>query len=289
MADTATLNALSSWVTVHNPEHTGPAGFMTPTVRAARISLDQAFDSPLTPASMTVTGDRNRAANAQTSLFGTQMSTGPSSSESIDKMLKEPQTGLMHVSDMARIKAGWHPVTLEDGQANADAYNRFLNAITSFPLVTMRYAERQTVTRQSSNWDSLINAIADTFVGIQGEDKTQIVGGLKNLALAASSQMKETETTSLFCQGALNVANDAYDFYLYNSKVTFYHEKTKGFELKQNTFDVLKIKLSLVMPLWTRETVSMIIGQTTQSLADWINGNSTQVKPGTQPIPALFG
>jgi hypothetical protein len=262
---------------------------MTRSARAARMNLSEMFDAPRTPSSMVVTGDKQGAAEAQDALFGLQRSTGTNSAESIDKMLARPETGLMRVSDMARNKAGWHPVAVTDPDANADAYNRFLQAITSFPLVTMRYAQRETITHSASNWDTLINAVADTFVGIEANDKTQIVDGLKNLALAASSQMKDTQTTSLFCQGALNVANDAYDFYLYNSRVTFYHEKTKGFETNQNTFDVLKIKMSLVMPLWTRQTVSMIIGETHKSLDEWINSMSTDVKGADKSkVPCLF-
>jgi len=105
-------------------------------------------------------------------------------------------------------------------------------------------------------------------------------------AQAASSKESTEQTTALFCQNAINTANDTYQFFLYNSTATFKEEKGKGFDMKSNEFNVLKIKLTLKFALWTEEAVKVIIGQTSQSLDDWVNGNSTTLE-GTSPIPAL--
>jgi hypothetical protein len=49
---------------------------------------------------------------------------------------------------------------------------------------------------------------------------------------------------------------------------------------------VLQVKMTLLMPLWTRDNVAKIISQTESSLDQWINNSSTSLT-GTKPIPAL--
>ncbi|PWC40158.1 hypothetical protein [Azospirillum sp. TSO22-1] len=266
-----------------NPEHS--TALRTATARESLSLLNAATGAMDTPAMMRVTGNENVAAQ-QKDLFDTQQRTGATSDESIEKMLKAPATGLMHVSDMARISAGWSPVILTDNEANSKAYEAYLNKVVQFPLVTLNYAQRQTLKRETSDWNTLINAIADTFVGIADKDRGAIITGLKNLAQAASSTMETTQKTSLFCQNAINAADNVYEFYLYNSTCTFYEKSGKGYDTKQNDFDVLQVKLTLLMPLWTRANVAKIIGQTSSSLDNWLNDNSSSLK-GTKPIPAL--
>lgn len=280
---------LDSWMATVNPVHfTGEGGLHTTTALVERASALQAASGAMeTPAMMRVVGTQDVAAQ-QLALFNAQQSSGPKSDDAVQKMLAAPATGLMHVSDLARIANNWNPVTLGDDKANSQAYNAYLNQLVRFPLVTLNYAQRQQINRTTSDWNELINAIADTFQGIQSQDKSTIISGLKSLAQAASSTMSTEQKTSLFCQNAINTANDTYEFYLYNSTCTFKEEKGKGYDTKQNTFDVLQIKVTLVMSLWTEENVRKIIGQTSSSLDNWLNSNSTSTA-GTKPIPALQG
>lgn len=276
-------DALDAWVSSVRSEQR----LYTPESREAIMKVFATADTMVTPAMMAVTGTQDVAAQ-QRKLFETQKQTGATSSESVQAMLDAPATGLMHVSDMARIAAGWNPILLEESAANSAAYQDYVNRLVKFPLVTLNYSQRQQMDRTTSDWDDLINSIADTFKGIEQKDKGAIVQGLKNLAQAASSTMQTVQKTSLFCQNAINTANDVYEFYLYNSTVTFREEKGKGFDTKQNKFDVLQVKLTLKMPLWIKENVQKIIGQTDGNLDDWLNNNQSSLK-GTQPIPALNG
>lgn len=238
-----------------------------------------------TPANMQVTGTQD-VARQQARLYETQLKTGAHSEESIDAMLRAPATGLMHISDMARISSNWNPTILSNNAANSAAYDDYLRKIIKFPLVTLNYAESQEITRNSSDWNTVIDEIADTFVGIQGEDKDAIVKGLKNLAQAASSTMSTEEKTSLFCQNAINTSDRVYELFLYNSTCAFVEKKGKGFHTYQSTFTVLKIKLTLKIEFWTREYVAKLIGQTSDSLDTWLQNNSTSTE-GTKPIVGL--
>lgn len=277
------VHALSAWMTSVDP--VASRALRSAKSNESLAALNLAAGVMETPAMISVTGTENVAAQ-QKSLFDTQQKTGANSDESIDKMLKAPATGLMHVSDLARISANWSPVILDNSEANSKAYNDYLNKVVQFPLVTLNFAARQQITRQTSDWNSVIDSIADTFVGIADNDRKSIVQGLKDLAQAASSTMETTQKTSLFCQNAINASNNVYEFYLYSSTCTFWEKSGKGFDTKQSDFDVLKVKLTLLMPLWTRDNVAKIIGQTNKSLDDWLKNNSTSLE-GTNPIPAL--
>ncbi len=286
MNDAKVSRVLDSWMATVNPEcHTGESSIYTPEAQENFALLSSAAAALNTPANMQVTGDQD-VATQQLNLFQTQQATGATSDESVQQMFENPATGLMHVSDLARIANNWNPVLLDNSAANSIAYQNYVTQLVRFPLVTLNYAQRQTLNRETSDWNTLIDSIADTFTGIAQEDKDAIVSGLKNLAQAASSTMSVEQKTSLFCQNAINAANNVYEFYLYNSTCSFKEESGKGYDTKQNQFDVLQVKLTLVMPLWTKENVQKIIGQTSSSLDDWLNNNSSSTE-GTSPIPAL--
>lgn len=281
MNDSQVSHMLDAWIAEVNHRQSNAE------MRERTSALFAAMNAMETPAAMVVAGDQDVAAQ-QNRLYDAQKKYGASSDEAIKLMLEAPMTGLMHVSDMARISANWNPVLLTNSEANSIAYQNYVTKLTRFPLVELNYASTEEIHRQSSNWDDLINSIADTFVGIEGSNKDQIVTGLKNLAQAASSTMSTTQKTSLFCQNAINSADKVYSYYLYNSTCTFKEEKTKGFDTKQNDFYVMKVKLTLKMPLWTYANVAKLIAQTDASLDDWLNNNSTSLE-GTKPIPALHG
>lgn len=243
--------------------------------REALASFFAAADE-LTPTGIVVTGTQDVSAQ-QANLAEAQNVHGPKSDQAIDAMLEHPATGLMHISDLSRIKAGWNPVSLEDPDASTLKYNDYLRRLISMPLLSLDYSETQRIVRESSDWNELINSVADLFTGIQSQDKDQIRVSLTNLAKAASSRMSTDERTDLFCQSALNTGNNVYQLYLYSTNVTFKEEKGKGFDTKQSTFEVRKLRLTLKYELWVRDWVARVIGQTSSSLDDWLNDNQTNV------------
>ncbi|WP_341992448.1 hypothetical protein [Azorhizobium sp. AG788] len=249
--------------------------------RLASHSLDavvayEAAAGNLTPTGIVVTGTQEVGVQ-QAELHDTQEKFGDKSSQAVDAMLRFPATGLMHISDLSRIAAGWNPTSLDATGANSKRYDDYINRLLKMPLLTLDYAEHQKIVRQSSNWDELINTISDLFTGITAQDVTQIRKSLTTLASAASTKASTDERTDLFCQSALNTGNDLYQLYLYSTNVTFHMEKGKGFETKQSTFEVSKLRLTLKYPLWTRQFVERLIGETSDSLDDWLNQNKTDV------------
>lgn len=250
------------------------------------LAAFEAAAGNLTPTGIVVTGNQ-AVGDQQKALHDAQVSFGDKSSEAVDAMLKFPATGLMHISDLSRIASGWNPASLDNTGANSKRYDDYINRLLKMPLLTLDYAEHQRVERQSSDWNELINNISDLFTGISGEDVGQIRKSLTNLAVAASSKMSTDERTDLFCQTALNTGNDLYQLYLYNTNVTFHEEKGKGFDTKQSTFEVFKLRLTLKYPLWTRQFVERLIGKTSDSLDDWISDNQTDTS-GAPKVKAFL-
>lgn len=278
---------VNAWLTVHDPAHyTGRFGIHTPEVMDTFAAMATAADSPTAPAQSALTGPgASDALKADVATFAVlKGGASPTDPAFVDQFKKDLVGGAVTLSEMARNAAGYQPQVLDNSGANAAAYEAYLQKIGSCPLFILRMSDRLTINRTTSNWDTLIDAIADTFAGIQAEDKDAIVKGLKTLASAASTKMSTTETESVFVQNALNV-DGVVSLYLYNSQVTFREESGKGFDTKQNTFDVVRLKLEFQSALWPNYAAA-VAAKFTSSVDDWLTNNATSTA-GTKPIVAL--
>ncbi|MBN3801760.1 hypothetical protein GXB81_01615 [Paraburkholderia sp. Ac-20336] len=278
-----------SWLTLHDPVlFTGPNGIHTPEVKdTLRMVAAANGSTEKAPSQATLTGAGASAAIATDKQAQALLKAkGPSDPGFLDLWNQDLVGGAMTLSEMARNAAGYQPQTLTNDSASAAAYQEYLRRIGSCPLFVLKMSDRLTITKQTSDWNTLIDAIADTFTGIANEDKNSIVSGLKQLAQAASSTMETTETENVFVQNAMNV-DGVISFYLYNSTVSFYEKKGKGYDTKQSSYDVTRLRLEFQSKLWPQYAAA-VAAKYTSSIDDWLNSNATSTA-GTQPIPALNG
>jgi hypothetical protein len=208
----------------------------------------------------------------------------PTSPEFLDLWRSDLVGGAVTMSEMARNAAGYQPQVMSNSNATQLAYEGYLRNIGSCPLFILKMSDRQTLNRTTSDWNTLIDQIADTFEGIADKDKAKIVTGLRNLASAASSSMSTTETENLFVQNALNV-DGVVTLCLYNSTVSFHETSGKGFDTKQNSFDITRLELQFQSALWP-QYVDRVAAKFTSSVDDWLTNNSTKID-GAPPIVAL--
>jgi len=185
---------------------------------------------------------------------------------------------------MARNSAGYQPQTLDNSGAQSAQYQQYLRNVGSCPLFILQMSDRQHYDRQSSDWNAAIDAIAAAFEGIASQDKDKIITGLKNLAKAASSKMSTTQTESVFAQNAMNV-DGRVTLYLYNSNVSFVETSGKGYDCKQDTFDIVRLQLTFQSALWPQYCAA-VAAKFHSSVDDWLSNNSTSTA-GAQPIKAL--
>lgn len=278
---------MEAWLTVQDPAlYTGKSGIHSPEVMDSLAAIAGATGADPAPSQAALTGpNANAALTADRQAADLLKKGGPSDPAFLDAWKSDFVGAAVTLSEMARNAAGYQPQLIDNSGANATAYQNYLTKIGSCPLFVLKMSDRQTLQRQTTDWNTIIDAIADTFQGIQAEDKNKIVDGLKNLAKAASSTMSTTETENVFVQNALNV-DGVVTLYLYNSTVTFREESGKGFDSKQNTFDVTRVELQFQTKLWPQYTAA-VAAKFTSTVDDWLDNNSTQVPANTPAIPAL--
>lgn len=195
-----------------------------------------------------------------------------------------PALGAANLANMARNSAGYNPTDLDNAGSSTTQYQAFVKKLISCPLFIVKMSDHQSITKTSSDWNTMVDGIANTFEGIADKDKGAIVTGLKNLAQAASSKMSTTETQSLFVQNVINI-DSVISYYLYSSNTSFVENKGKGYDTKQSVFNVLRLRLEFQTALWPNYW-QKVKDAFDGSIDDWLNDNKTTTA-GTQPIPAL--
>lgn len=283
------MDQLVSWLTIHDPKlYTGAQGIHTPEVRDRFRLMATATGSTLAPSNAQITGQKAQDAlnSDQVAADALKQAGGNTLDPAFLKQwAQDPVGGALTLSEMARISAGYQPQTLDNSGAQSAQYQQYLKNIGSNPIFVLQMSDRQHYERTSSDWNTVIDAIANTFEGITAEDKNKIVTGLKDLATAASSKMETTQTQSIFVQNAVNVDGKV-TLYLYNSSVSFYEKSGKGFDVKQNTFDIVRLELAFQTQLWP-QIVAKVAAKFYSSIDDWLNNNSTSVV-GQTPVVKAF-
>lgn len=254
---------MHTWLTINNANALSKLN--KPEITDAMAMLYAPETSIAAPSMAAITGS-----NAESATSNTDWETNPA-------------LGAVNCANMARNAAGYVPKLLGPN-SDKSKFEDFKRRIMTCPLYTIKLADTLDITRKDENWNTLINAIADTFTGIADKDKGSIVKGLKSLAQAASSKMEQNEQQNVFVQNVVNV-DDVISYYLYDSQTTFYEKKGKGYDTKQATFKVLRLRLefqSALWPDWWHKVKEAYDG----TMDDWLNDNKTSTE-GTKPIPAL--
>lgn len=255
---------LGSWIQLNHPAHVKRV--TTPELRDVMALMATGVDSKIAPSQAALTGP-----GKDDSLANPDWATNPA-------------LGAANVANMARNAAGYNPADLSNAGASSAQYQAFVAKLVSCPLYTVMMSDTQSITKTSSDWNTMIDGIADTFEGIAQEDKDSIVAGLKNLAQAASSKMSTTQTEAVFVQNVVNV-DDVISYYLYSTQTNFIETQGKGYDTKQSTFNVLRLRLQFQTDLWPMYW-QQIKNAFDGSIVGWIGDNSSSTA-GTQPIPAL--
>lgn len=210
--------------------------------------------------------------------------TGPgaAAAKSNTDWATNPALGAANCAQIAMRAASYDPTNLDMAdKANAAAFDNFRSKLAGCPLFITKMAEKQTLEQKTSDWNDLIDSIANTFTGIMDKDKSAITDSLKALAKAASSKMSTKQTTQVFTQNTVNV-DDVISYYLYSSKVTFEEEKGKGFHTRQSSFVVWKLRLQFQIDLWP-DWWEKIKEKFDGDMGKWL-GDTTTKNKGEQPI-----
>ncbi|WP_289045446.1 hypothetical protein [uncultured Olleya sp.] len=249
------------WLTLNDPS---AHASLKREAKVSNFLATTSEDSELAPSMSTLTGP------------------GAASAKSNTDWETNPALGAANLAQIAMRAAGYDPTNLDmEDKANAANFNLFRKKLSECPLFITKYAEKQTLNESTSDWNDLIDSIADTFEGIMAEDKTAIVGSLKKLAKAASSKMSTKQTTQVFTQNTINV-DDNLSYYLYSSQVSFEEEKGKGFHTRQSDFVVWKLRLEFQTELWP-EWWERVKKTFDGDMDNWLDDTTTK-NTGDEPI-----
>lgn len=252
---------MEAWLAVNDP--------------AAHASL---MHSPMAANFLTAKSEQSGLAPSMSALTG----PGAAASKSNTDWLTNPALGAANLAQIAMRAANYDPTNLDmTDKANSANFDTFRTKLSACPLFIVKYAEKQTLEQKTSDWNVLIDNIADTFEGIMAKDKSAIVSSLKALAKAASSKMSTKQTTQVFTQNTVNVDGDI-SYYLYSTEVTFEEETGKGFHTRQSSFVVWKLRLELQTELWP-EWWKKVKEKFDGDMNDWL-GDTTTKNTGDIPI-----
>ena len=252
---------MEAWLTVNNP--------------SAHDSLKH---GPEVAKFFATTTEQSNLAPSMSALTG----PGAAAAKSNTDWASNPALGAANLAQIAMRAAGYDPTNLDmEDKANAANFDTFRKKLAQCPLFITKYAEKQTLKQETSDWNKLIDNIAGTFQGIMDKDKGAIVSSLKQLAKAASSKMSTKQTTQVFTQNTINVDN-VISYYLYSSQVSFEEKTGKGFHTRQSDFVVWKLRLEFQTELWP-EWWKRVKETFDGDMNNWLGDTTTENK-GDKPI-----
>jgi hypothetical protein len=183
-------------------------------------------------------------------------------------LIANPILGATSVMDLALVHSGYNP--LDPSQAgNFNAYIAYVTDIVRAPFFHLNYSDQKHLHQESSDWDSLIGDIVSLFEGLQSEDQTRVVNGLKQLAHTATSTNDQTETLNVFSQQAISVNTSQITVGIYYSSVSMIQHNGKH-TTRQADYLVNRAFLTFYTETWP--TFAPMVARTkVSSASDWLN------------------
>ena len=207
----------------------------------------------------------------------------PLTMEKYNELLKiftdNPATGCTTVMDMARIAAGFNPLSPEL-ESNQKAFDDYVTRIMRAPFFFLNTSSRTDYQRGEKNWDVVINSIVDLYEGIESQSKQEIKKSLISMARAATSRTNTRQTKNLFAQSTIDLEEEI-QVYIYSSTISLEESERKGSTSKQTDIAIIKARLTFYKNLWP-SYAQTVMNRHVKLVNDWLDENTT--KPGIQPI-----
>ncbi len=176
------------------------------------------------------------------------------------------------LNSMARVKAGNPSVGMT--AANVTAYDDYIKRVVKCPLFNVDMTDRQTIHRDSSD-DELINAVADTFDGVEADDKDKIKTSVRIVQFGGEQFWLRQIDRPVRAVGDLfrHQLHPVYSIYIYSSHGHMVDNKSKGHHSMQEDFDVQRTKLTFRINDWPHFATAVWDKQWT-SVNDWLDDNN---------------
>lgn len=182
--------------------------------------------------------------------------------------------GMQTAANLARTRAGYNPIDPE-GTGNKAHFLQFAQNIADAPFLALIKADTVHVNQKSQDSSKLIQSFVDAFVGIATENAAQIQTAVQNLANAAISYSKETQSFSNVAQNLLQLNSSGnVEFHLYSSKFLIQTSKRKGTITFQSSYEVLRAVYQLSPASWAH-LKPLLQWQERTDTEDWLDQMTT--------------
>ncbi|MFK0731967.1 MAG: hypothetical protein ACFKPT_04335 [Gloeotrichia echinulata GP01] len=114
-------------------------------------------------------------------------------SELLQIFKSNPATGCTTVMDMARIAAGFNPLSkpedpTEERQKQEKAFDDYVDRIMKAPFFSLNESSRDDIHRGDSDWNTVIDSVVGLYEGIEDVSKKSIKDSITAMAKAATSR-----------------------------------------------------------------------------------------------------
>lgn len=174
--------------------------------------------------------------------------------------------GASNVLNFAARLTGYIPGDLKDPLAK-EKFEAYLKKVKTAPFFTTLLSRDVEVKNKSKDYNALIDAIADTFVGMAKEDKEGVISSLGKLAKIAASTKETKQTEDIFSQSTIYVG-DEIELFLYKSHVEMQSDEEKGSTTSQSLFQISTLKIRLLQGVFTRNS-EKIRKEADDSVDEW--------------------
>jgi hypothetical protein len=266
---------VSQWLASRNPR-------LQPAMLASRGAQYRSFAAALdaglagkpvaaVPSAAAISGkDGTSAAAAADAAL---KAAGSDRDKLIQTLIANPILGATSVMDLALGHSGYNP--LDPAQAgNYAAYIAYVTDIVKAPFFHLNYSDTKNLHQKSDNWDTLIGNIVELFEGIQGQDQSRIVTGLKQLAHTATSTIDKEEKLNVFSQQAISVNTSQITVGIYYSSVSMIEHDGKH-TTRQADYIVNRAFLTFYTETWP-QFAPMVADAKIASANDWLKSMSSK-------------
>jgi hypothetical protein len=218
-------------------------------------------------AAATVVGPRLAAARATYAKY--KAAPAPLKESTFKECLAE---GAANILNIAAKRTKFIPGKTTDPLAK-EKLEAYISKVQTAPYYTTLLSRTVEVTNKSKDFNALIDAVADTFVGIAEEDKKGVINSLGKLAKIAASTKETKQTEDIFLQSTIYVG-DEIEVFIYNSHVEMQSDEEKGSTTSQSLFRVRTLKVRLLKGVFTRNSEKIRV-ETDAGTDEWGEDNTT--------------
>ncbi|MFH7243776.1 MAG: hypothetical protein ACHWZW_13100 [Spirulina sp.] len=291
------LERVNHWASVHSPLHSHRSAkrerqsvtHFAPLFLTESNVGEHGFQPPVVSGSALVGDGKENGLRKDLEVGNCLPGLGePLTAEGYNALLEQyrgsPLTGCTTVMDMARIKAGYNPLS-PDFDGNKSAFDDYVSRIMQSPFFFLDYSSRTDYHKEEQNWDQAISGIADLYEGIESGSKDSIVKSLAAMAQAAASRKNTKNTQNLFAQSTISI-NDKIEVFIYSSLVEMEESQSKGSDSKQTDMTIIKAKLTFYSTMWP-SYAQMVLGHHIKLTSDWLDENT--LKSGSETTNLNLG